>query len=76
MKELDNILSQENAVLQSDGTFKVQSNNDVSSNTDNVIQISDDEENENKDKLKCRICKDFFIYFMLSFTNGITNVIF
>lgn len=63
MKELDNILSQENAVLQSDGTFKVQSNNDESSNTDNVIQISDDEENENKDKLKCRICKVFFFFF-------------
>lgn len=63
MKELDNILSQENAVLQSDGTFKVQSNNDESSNTDNVIQISDDEENENKDKLKCRICEDFFNLF-------------
>ncbi|XP_046963607.1 uncharacterized protein LOC124532629 [Vanessa cardui] len=56
VKELDNILSQENAILQSDGTFKVQSNNNVSSNVDNVIQISDDEENEDMDELKCRIC--------------------
>lgn len=67
MKELDNILSQENAVLQSDGTFKVQSNNDESLNMDNVIQISDDEENEDKDKLKCKICKDLlsFSYYLL-----------
>ncbi|CAH2105777.1 unnamed protein product [Euphydryas editha] len=56
VKELDNILSQENAILQSDGTFKVQSNNNESPNTDNVIQISDDEDIEDKDVLKCRIC--------------------
>lgn len=51
-------MSQETAVLQSDGKFtigkplkSVQSNPD----TDNVIQISDDD--EHSDKLKCKICK-------------------
>ncbi|XP_045765483.1 uncharacterized protein LOC123867482 isoform X2 [Maniola jurtina] len=63
--ELNDILSQENAVLQSDGSFKVQSSDTVSSdkatdsatlNTDNVIQISDDDDNEESDILKCKIC--------------------
>nr|XP_034830061.1 uncharacterized protein LOC117987214 [Maniola hyperantus] len=65
VEELNDILSQENAVLQSDGSFKVQSSDTVSSdkatdsatlNTDNVIQISDDDDNEESDILKCKIC--------------------
>ncbi|OWR41712.1 zinc finger protein 800 [Danaus plexippus plexippus] len=61
VSELDKMLSQENAVLQSDGTFKVQTN-DVQMNTENVIQISDDEDNEGAPYsvkhgvLKCEIC--------------------
>lgn len=51
---MDHILSQENAVLQSDGTFKVQSNNVT---TDNIIQISDDDENDNTGTLKCKTCE-------------------
>ena len=47
------MLSQENAVLQNDGTLKVQSN----TSTDNIIQISDDDENENTGALKCKTCK-------------------
>ncbi|CAH2991731.1 unnamed protein product [Chilo suppressalis] len=54
VEELDNILSQDKAVLQSDGKFKIQSN--ISSDTDNVIQISDDEENNSTNILKCKIC--------------------
>ncbi|CAH2244206.1 jg7442 [Pararge aegeria aegeria] len=62
--ELNDILSQENAVLQSDGSFKVQSdvsfnvqsNDKVEEDVDNVIQISDDDENEESDILKCKLC--------------------
>ncbi|XP_023942449.1 uncharacterized protein LOC112048969 [Bicyclus anynana] len=58
--ELHDILSQENAVLQNDGSFKVQSSDNVEetkeTNPDNVIQISDDEETEDSDILKCKIC--------------------
>ncbi|CAF4812808.1 unnamed protein product [Pieris macdunnoughi] len=55
--ELDNILSKENAVMQSDGNFKVQNN---SEEMENVIQISDDEDNSCMQQLKCRICDQQF----------------
>ncbi|XP_047526008.1 zinc finger protein 800 [Pieris napi] len=55
--ELDNILSKENAVMQSDGNFKVQNN---SEEIENVIQISDDEDNSCMQQLKCRICDQQF----------------
>ncbi|KAF9405229.1 hypothetical protein HW555_013945, partial [Spodoptera exigua] len=55
VNELDNILSRDIAVLQSDGNFKVKSS--VSEESDNVIQISDDEDNNDvTDILKCKIC--------------------
>ncbi|XP_022119850.2 uncharacterized protein LOC110996481 [Pieris rapae] len=55
--ELDNILSKENAVMQSDGNFKVQNN---SEEIENVIQISDDEDNSCMQELKCRHCDQQF----------------
>lgn len=58
MNELDNILSRDIAVLQSDGNFKVKST--VTEESDNVIQISDDEDNSDiTNILKCKICKYF-----------------
>lgn len=51
--ELHNILSKENAVMQSDGNFTVQNN---SEEVENVIQISDDEENCCMQELKCKLC--------------------
>lgn len=61
VKELEDILSQDKAVLQSDGKFKIQSS--LSSDNDNVIQISDDDE-ESTDSLKCKICK--YLVFILT----------
>ncbi|XP_038220092.1 uncharacterized protein LOC119838296 [Zerene cesonia] len=55
VNELDTILSRQNAVLQSDGKFKIESN--VDSENEGVIQISDDEENDCLDNLKCKICE-------------------
>ncbi|XP_035438388.2 uncharacterized protein LOC118268165 [Spodoptera frugiperda] len=55
VNELDNILSRDIAVLQSDGNFKVKST--VTEESDNVIQISDDEDNSDiTNILKCKIC--------------------
>ncbi|XP_022825330.1 uncharacterized protein LOC111355577 [Spodoptera litura] len=55
VNELDSILSRDIAVLQSDGNFKVKSS--VSEESDNVIQISDDEDNNDvTNVLKCKIC--------------------
>lgn len=56
VNELDKILSRDIAVLQSDGNFKIKSS--VSEELDNIIQISDDEENsDNTNILKCKVCK-------------------
>ncbi|XP_014368738.2 uncharacterized protein LOC106719016 [Papilio machaon] len=59
VNELDNILSQNKAVLQHDGKVIIQ--NCIETNTtngehENIIQISDDDENEETNSLKCRIC--------------------
>lgn len=55
VNELDNILSRDIAVLQSDGNFKIKSS--VTEEVDNVIQISDDDDNsDNTNVLKCKIC--------------------
>lgn len=54
VKELDNILSKDVAVLQSDGKFKIKSS--ASTEADSVIQISDDEDNDHRNILKCKIC--------------------
>ncbi|KAL4716617.1 hypothetical protein ACJJTC_008252 [Scirpophaga incertulas] len=62
VKELDNILAQNKAVLQSNGKFKIQSSSPLES--DNIIHISDDDEEEyndnvtniNTDELICKIC--------------------
>ncbi|CAK1598816.1 unnamed protein product [Parnassius mnemosyne] len=59
VKELDSILSQNNAILQSDGRFKILNSiglNKSTSEQDNVIQISDDDENDDNNDLKCKIC--------------------
>ncbi|XP_053603651.1 uncharacterized protein LOC128671311 [Plodia interpunctella] len=55
--ELDNILSRDKAILMSDGKFKTQSS---TPDLENVIQISDDEENEDGGNLKCKICDQQF----------------
>lgn len=55
MNELDKILSRDIAVLQSDGNFKIKSS--AAEDSDSVIQISDDDENDDADILKCKICK-------------------
>ncbi|CAK1546021.1 unnamed protein product [Leptosia nina] len=55
--ELDNILSRENAVMQNDGKFKVQGTNEES---ENVIQISDDDDNDSIEDLKCKLCDQHF----------------
>lgn len=60
MTELDTILSQSKAVLQSDGKFTIDNSiEEKKSNTEqeNVIQISDDDDNESNNVLKCKICK-------------------
>ncbi|KPI91319.1 hypothetical protein RR46_14823 [Papilio xuthus] len=59
VNELDNILCQNKAVLQHDGKFTIQ--NSIETNTtngeyENIIQISDDDDNEETNSLKCRIC--------------------
>ncbi|CAB3237989.1 unnamed protein product [Arctia plantaginis] len=54
VKELDNILSRDTAVMQSDGNFKIKSSGAIE--PDNVIQISDDEDNDGTNILKCKIC--------------------
>ncbi|CAH0763727.1 unnamed protein product [Diatraea saccharalis] len=58
IKELHSILSQDQAVLQNDGKFKIQSS--LLSDTDNVIQISDDDDNDGINNLKCKICDQNF----------------
>ncbi|XP_075971721.1 uncharacterized protein LOC142973660 [Anticarsia gemmatalis] len=55
VKELDTILSRDVAVLQSDGNFKIKSS--AAPESDNVIQISDDEDNDGTNILKCKICE-------------------
>ncbi|CAG4914743.1 unnamed protein product [Colias eurytheme] len=55
VNELDTILSRQNAVLQSDGKFKIESN--VDSESEGVIQISDDDDNDCIGNLKCKICE-------------------
>lgn len=62
--ELDEILSRNIAVLQSDGKFRIESSvpeESPESHTEGVIQISDDEEGGNADSLKCKKCKFFII---------------
>ncbi|XP_061711006.1 uncharacterized protein LOC133520543 [Cydia pomonella] len=58
VQELDNMISQDNAVLQRDGSFNVQSslNADKTEDSDNVIQISDDEDSDEDGVPKCKIC--------------------
>ncbi|XP_068631227.1 uncharacterized protein [Battus philenor] len=58
VRELDTILSQNKAVLQSDGKFMIQNSEDPDKpyEPENVIQISDDDENEDSNILKCKIC--------------------
>ncbi|XP_048007302.1 zinc finger protein 800 [Leguminivora glycinivorella] len=60
VQELDNMISRDNAVLQSDGSFNVQSSlnadNDKTEDPDNVIQISDDEDSDDGGVPKCKIC--------------------
>ncbi|XP_026755617.2 uncharacterized protein LOC113515561 [Galleria mellonella] len=58
VNELDDILSRDKAVLQKDGKFKTQTS--VPTDTDNVIQISDDEDTEATGILKCKICDQQF----------------
>ncbi|XP_028168344.1 zinc finger protein 800 [Ostrinia furnacalis] len=57
VKEIDSLMSKDKAILQNDGKFSVLSS--VPSETDNVIQISDDED-DNSDNLKCKICNQNF----------------
>ncbi|CAH0605811.1 unnamed protein product [Chrysodeixis includens] len=54
VNELDKILSRDVAVLQSDGNFKIKSS--AADDSDNVIQISDDDDNDDADVLKCKTC--------------------
>lgn len=54
VKELDALFSKDKAILQIDGKFSIQSS--VPSESDSVIQISDDED-DGSDNLKCKICK-------------------
>ncbi|XP_059046068.1 uncharacterized protein LOC131841762 [Achroia grisella] len=58
VNELDEILSRDNAILQKDGKFKTQIA--VPTDPDNVIQISDDEDNDTNSILKCKICDQQF----------------
>lgn len=46
-------------VMQIDGNFKIGSSGDM----DNVIQISDDEENNDTVELKCKIC-EYTVYIL------------
>lgn len=65
VNELDNILSQNKAVLQHDGKFTIQNSmetNITNGEHENVIQISDDDDNEETNSLKCRICEYTFIF--------------
>ncbi|CAG4993101.1 unnamed protein product [Parnassius apollo] len=60
VKELDSMLSRNKAILQSDGRFKILNSigiNKSASEQDNVIQISDDDENGDNNVLKCKICE-------------------
>ncbi|CAH2071249.1 unnamed protein product, partial [Iphiclides podalirius] len=59
VRELDTILSQNKAVLQSDGKFTIQNSIGTKKSNaehENVIQISDDDDNESNNILKCKIC--------------------
>ncbi|KAJ2952137.1 hypothetical protein O0L34_g4416 [Tuta absoluta] len=72
VQELDQILSRKRAVLQRDGKFIIENENDPPTEHDkpdkpdtsdtadkqeeNVIQISDDDENDDGQELKCKIC--------------------
>ncbi|KAG7308150.1 hypothetical protein JYU34_006811 [Plutella xylostella] len=58
VQELDQLLSQDKAVLQSDGKFKIESSKpDNQQESEGVIQISDDEENDTEEgSLTCKIC--------------------
>lgn len=53
VKEIEKITSRDVAVLQSDGNFTIQRS--MPHNTENVIQISDDE-NDDTGVLKCKTC--------------------
>lgn len=46
-------MSKDMGVMQSDGTFKIESPTDM----DNVIQISDDEDSADTVDLRCKICE-------------------
>ncbi|XP_072939441.1 uncharacterized protein [Epargyreus clarus] len=58
VKELNMLMSRENAILNSDGTAEVQSSISPrrAKEPESVIQISDDEDIEEGDILKCKIC--------------------
>ncbi|GBP60806.1 hypothetical protein EVAR_85066_1 [Eumeta japonica] len=60
VKELQEIFAKDKAVLQPGGNFSTESSistNTESSEIENVIQISDDDEVDESDKLKCKIWK-------------------
>ncbi|KAJ0178773.1 hypothetical protein K1T71_005548 [Dendrolimus kikuchii] len=54
VREINKILSRNVAVLQSDGKFTIKSS--VPQESENVIQISDDDDNDDSDILKCKTC--------------------
>lgn len=60
------MLSCDKAVLQSDGKFVIESSRELdrSQDHDGVIQISDDDDDDSN-VLKCKICKYFLIFTFL-----------
>ncbi|XP_050664279.1 uncharacterized protein LOC126964963 [Leptidea sinapis] len=57
VKEIESLLTKDSAVLQKDGTFKVEQSN---FDPDNVIQISDEDDASGDLELKCKKCDQKF----------------